>query len=68
MLPRDLQDEADKRNRAAAEAGLTDRWCACRSLAIVAIGRERPDPRNPEGVSMWMCHDCFSDWIRRKGH
>lgn len=54
-----LEAEAAARNRTAAEAGLTDRWCACGRMATVAMGSFRPDRGNPEGVARWVCCECF---------
>ncbi len=47
--PEALQAEADRRNREAAKAGQTDRFCGCGQLATVAIGCCRPSSSNPEG-------------------
>jgi len=64
-LPRPLYDpaaleaEADRRNRVASKARLTDRWCSCGKLATVAVGHFRPDAGNPEGVARWLCVECF---------
>jgi hypothetical protein len=57
--PDPRQEAADHRNRAAAEAGLTDRWCACGTMAMVAVGHFRADRGNPEGVARWVCSECF---------
>jgi hypothetical protein len=54
-----LQREADRRNWEAAEARLTDRYCACGTLATVAVGRFKRSPGNPEGVARWLCIECF---------
>lgn len=56
---RTLEDEAEKRNRHAAEAHLTDRWCACGELATLAIGRFKASKANPEGVARWVCNECW---------
>jgi hypothetical protein len=56
--PEALQAEADKRNRGAVLAGLTDRFCGCGKLATVAVGRFRPDAGNREGVARWVCYEC----------
>lgn len=57
--PAALQADADRRNREAATAGLSDRWCACGTMATVAVGRFRADKGNPEGVVRWVCSECF---------
>ncbi len=57
--PEALQREADRRSREAAEAGRTDRYCACGTLATVAVGRFKPSLGNPEGVARWLCPECF---------
>jgi hypothetical protein len=57
--PMALQAEADRRNRGASEARLTDRWCACGTVATLAVGRFRKSPGNREGVAMWLCQECF---------
>ena len=53
--PEALQAEADRRNRKAIAAGLTDRFCACRNLATVAIF----DPSPMRGNTRWLCRGCF---------
>lgn len=53
--------EAYKRNRRAAVAGLTDRWCDCGNLATLAIGRFMASKANPEGVARWVCCTCFGN-------
>lgn len=53
--------DADMRNREAVAMGLTDRFCQCGTMATVAVGRFRPDKGNPEGVSRWVCNECFSN-------
>lgn len=58
---RALHSEAEKRNRHAAEAHLTDRWCGCGELATLAIGRFKASKANPEGVARWVCCDCFEN-------
>ncbi len=60
--PEALQAEADRRNREAAKAGQTDRFCSCGQLATLAIGRCRPSSSNPEGVKRWLCLECFEGW------
>jgi hypothetical protein len=54
-----LQDQANDRNRQAALARLTDRFCACGNLAAVAVGRFTASRGNPEGVARWLCQECF---------
>lgn len=46
-----LQREADRRNRAAAAARLTDRFCACGRLARMAWA-------DADGREVWRCDDC----------
>lgn len=53
------QGAAQHRSRSAAVAGLSDRWCACGTMATVAIGSFRADVGNPEGVERWLCSECF---------
>lgn len=57
--PEALKSPADRRNRAAVAAGCTDRFCACGKLAAVAIGRFPASQSNPEGVTRWVCSECF---------
>lgn len=57
--PAALQADADKRNRAASEARLTDRWCACGTMATLAVGGFRKSSGNREGVARWLCQECF---------
>ena len=45
------REAADQRNRQAVKMGMTDRWCACGTMATVAVGRFRQTLSNPEGVS-----------------
>jgi hypothetical protein len=54
------QEAAERRNREAALSGLSDRWCACGTMATVAVGHFRPSRGNPEGVARWLCSTCFS--------
>jgi hypothetical protein len=56
-----VRAEAYKRNRRAAGAGLTDRWCDCGNLATLAIGRFRASKANQEGVARWVCCTCFGN-------
>jgi hypothetical protein len=53
------QEAADQRNRRAVKTGMSDRWCACGTMATVALGRFRQTLSNPEGVSRWVCSECF---------
>ena len=55
----DRQRDAARRNRQAAKAGITDRWCGCGALATLAIGRVKPSAGNPDGVEHWLCDECF---------
>jgi hypothetical protein len=54
-----LEAGAEARNRAAALAGHSDRWCECGTMATVAVGHFRADAGNPEGVARWVCSECF---------
>jgi hypothetical protein len=54
-----LEVGAEKRNRAAAMAGLSDRWCECGTMATVAVGQFKANRGNPEGVARWVCFECF---------
>jgi len=56
---RNGQNEADLRNEAAVLAGHSDRWCACGTMATVAVGRFPKSAGNPEGVTAWLCCECF---------
>lgn len=37
----------------------TDRYCHCKRLATLAIGRTRATRSNPEGVERWLCQEHF---------
>lgn len=54
-----LQADADRRNREAALANVTDRFCQCGALATLAVGHFRRSRSNPEGVAEWRCQECF---------
>ncbi len=58
--PEPSQEVADQRNRRAVKTGMSDRWCACGMMATVALGRIRWTLSNPEGVTRWVCSECFS--------
>lgn len=50
-----LQGEADRRNRDAIASGYTDRFCACGTMATIAIF----DPSPKRGNRLWLCVECF---------
>ena len=53
------QDKADERNAEAALEGSTARYCACGSFGMNGVGRVKWTKSNPEGVTKWVCDDCF---------
>jgi hypothetical protein len=57
--PEARQDRADRRNRAAISAGHTDRFCACGTMATVAVF----DPSPTRSNHRWVCSECFRDGV-----
>ena len=56
--PVELQRDADRRNAAAREAKITDRWCACGTMATLAVGAFHSN--KSDAGARWLCVDCFS--------
>lgn len=42
----------------------TDRYCDCKKLATLAIGRTRATQSNSEGVECWLCQEHFNEWVK----
>lgn len=54
--PAALQLEADRRNRESIKNGWTDAWCACGTMATLAVGYFDTSKRVP---ARWVCDGCF---------
>lgn len=42
----------------------TDRYCHCKNLATLAIGRSRATQSNTEGIGRWLCQEHFNTWVK----